>query len=181
MPHTHLHLISPSFQVASAVGRAEVLACIFFLFSLLCYMAAVSNGSGKTLTATENTKWPFVILSILMSSLSLLSKEQGVTGIGVCAVFDVFLNWDHVWCRRGRGSHDTTTGPVSSSEQISQSTNHKLTKATKNHVNNGLHVNGISSKLSSLKKSRKLTNNPSLAHNMSQRIGGYVHCRYTDW
>lgn len=149
-------------------------------------MAAVSNGSGKTLTSTEHTKWSFVLLSILMSSLSLLSKEQGVTVIGVCAAFDVFLNWDHVWCslsRKGRDSRDTTTRTTSSSELISQQTNHKLTKAsiaTNSHVNNGLHVNGMSSKPSTSKKSKKLSSvgNPSPAQNMAQRIGGYVHCRY---
>lgn len=142
-------------------------------------MAAVSNGRGKTLAATGHTKWPFVLLSILMSSLSLLSKEQGVTVIGVCAAFDVFLNWDHVWCslsRKRRDSHDTT----SNSELISQQTNYKLTKAsiaTNSHVNNGLHVNGISSKLSTAKKNKKLNGvrNPSLVQNMAQRIGGYIY------
>lgn len=133
----------------------------------------MSNGSGRKLTATEHTKWPFVLLSLLMSSLSLLSKEQGVTVLGVCAAFDVFLNWDHVWfsiSKKRRDSHDTTSSP----ELMSQQTNHitRASIASSSHVNNGLHANGISSKLS--KKSRKSrgVRDGSQAQNMAQRIGG---------
>jgi len=38
-----------------------------------------------------------VILCILFSGFSLLSKEQGVTALAVCAGYDVLINWSPLW------------------------------------------------------------------------------------
>ena len=68
-----------------------------------------------------------------MSLLSLLSKEQGVTVLGVCAAFDVFIHWDSVmslWRRK-------------TLEQVSEKTE-ILSKASS--VRNS-HINGLSSNI----------------------------------
>ena len=39
------------------------------------------------------TNWRYVALSICFTVCSVLSKEQGVTAVGVCVVCDVLLNW----------------------------------------------------------------------------------------
>ncbi len=44
------------------------------------------NGGGAT-------KWHYVALSICLSAFSMLSKEQGVTALVVCAGYDVLLHW----------------------------------------------------------------------------------------
>lgn len=36
-------------------------------------------------------------MCVLFSTCSLLSKEQGVTVLGVCAGYDIFLNWELLW------------------------------------------------------------------------------------
>ena len=52
---------------------------------------------GGSLVATGGTKWHYVILSVVLSTCSMLSKEQGITALGVCAGFDVLLHWEAVW------------------------------------------------------------------------------------
>jgi tetratricopeptide (TPR) repeat protein len=156
-------------------------------------MRAVSKGSGETLTAAEHTKWPLVFLSVLMSSLSLLSKEQGVTVIGVCVAFDIFLNWNTVLGRLSEtktniGSLDEQKTNVSDTH--SQQMNQKLTRAStgnstcvssdKNGSSVAPHVNGISSRTTNTKRSSKSRSDRSSGsaklQNMVQRIGFLVVC-----
>lgn len=85
--------ITSYLQVASAVGRAEVLSCIFFLLAVLTYLRAISEGRGRTIKSLTRIKIHLVILTIVFSACAMLSKEQGVTAIGVCAGYDCLLNW----------------------------------------------------------------------------------------
>ena len=115
-------------QVANTVGRAEVLSCIFLLGALLAYSKAVSTENKEgSLLATESTKWHYVILSVVLSACSMLSKEQGITALGVCASFDVLLHWEVVWSillkRSAAGSKDDDTKQASG--KASQRRHHK--------------------------------------------------------
>lgn len=124
-------------QVASVVGRAEVLACVFFLLSLLCYMKGVSTSRGRLLVPTAETQWHYVLLGVLMSACSLLSKEQGITALGVCAAFDVFLNWDSIWNAVARNKHSRKAVAVEEKmvESDSSSQNsHRTILPNGNHV-----------------------------------------------
>ena len=78
--------------VASVVGRAEILACLFFLLSLMSYFRSVhcSNVTGVRTVCTE-FNWGWLACSMLMAVLGLFSKEQGVTVLGVCTIIDVFI------------------------------------------------------------------------------------------
>lgn len=38
----------------------------------------------------------FIALSLFLALLSMLSKEQGITVIGVCAAYDVLVHWNEV-------------------------------------------------------------------------------------
>lgn len=86
-----------SLQVASIVGRAEVLSCIFFLLSILSYCKAVSKGQGPALSPLPHTKWSYVLISIFLCVCAMLSKEQGIVSLGVCATFDIVLHWKVFW------------------------------------------------------------------------------------
>ena len=88
------HKILFSLQVASIVGRAEVLSCIFFLLSLLSYLKAITSIKYSSHLPLQQTRWMWVMVCVFFSACSLLSKEQGVTVLGVCAGYDVFLNWE---------------------------------------------------------------------------------------
>ena len=125
-----------SLQVASVVGRAEVLACVFFLLSLLCYIRGVSTGSGRLLVPAVGTRWHYVLLGVFMCVCSLLSKEQGITALGVCAAFDVFLNWDSIWSAVAGNKH---SGKVAVEEKTvdsdaSSQNSHRTVMANGNHV-----------------------------------------------
>ena len=194
--HQHAPLIIPSnkiyvriiiliLQIASVVGRAEALACVFFLLSLLCYMRGISHGNGEMLSVRECTKWPLVLLSVLMSSLSMLSKEQGVTVVGVCVSFDVFLNWNKVLGRLSQNRTDIGSldgQKINIAEINSQQMNHRASIRTSTYISSDNitssalpHVNGISSRTAtSAKKSRKAHSSASggsEVRNMVQRIG----------
>lgn len=66
--------------VAGVVGRADVLACLFFLLSLFVYIHCCHSDS---LT--------YCLLSVLLAGLSMLCKEQGLAVLAVSAVYDVFI------------------------------------------------------------------------------------------
>jgi hypothetical protein len=87
----------PLLQVASIVGRAEVLSCIFFILSILSYCKGVSKGQGPSLSPLPSTNWSYVMVSVLLCLCSMLSKEQGIVALGVCATFDVILHWNMFW------------------------------------------------------------------------------------
>ena len=102
--------------VAGVVGRADVLACLFFILAFLCYMryckyrdkngaltwkhgqhgaAAPSSGQrGKALRYTADgsvQKWGYLAGCAVCTAAAMLSKEQGVTVLAVCVVYDIFL------------------------------------------------------------------------------------------
>ena len=59
--------------------------------------AVTEKHRGGSLVATAGTRWHYVALSVVLSTCSMLSKEQGITSLGVCAGFDVLLHWEAVW------------------------------------------------------------------------------------
>ncbi|CAK1551538.1 unnamed protein product [Leptosia nina] len=69
--------------VAGVVGRADVLACIFFLSSLLVYHRPTSNKKS-------------VCLSVVLGGLSMLAKETGVTILLLNLAIDFYRCWPFV-------------------------------------------------------------------------------------
>ena len=145
-------------QVASIVGRAEVVSCIFFILALLTYSKSTSSGSGSTITSLRRTNWPLLALSTVFSTCALLSKEQGVMVIGVCASYDVFVHWDELWTVvfskfRSSSSHtkqdkfktdtDTVKGSDTSSESV---VNHQVSQGSS--TNKSTTINGMTTRLS---------------------------------
>ena len=92
---TFLFIVHPihTEAVASVVGRAEILACLFFLLSLIAYLRSVNYTNIVTDVGTVHTEfsWSWLASSMLLAVLALFSKEQGVTVLGVCAVIDVLI------------------------------------------------------------------------------------------
>ncbi|XP_034241135.1 protein O-mannosyl-transferase TMTC1-like isoform X3 [Thrips palmi] len=69
--------------VAGVVGRADVLAGVFFLLSFLAY---------------HDSEWraPRVGASVLLAVLALLSKETGIMALPVGLLFDLYRTWSAV-------------------------------------------------------------------------------------
>lgn len=86
----------PLLQVANVVGRAESLSCIFFLLSVLSYTHSIGGLRRSPLLPVSHVRWPFTLLSVVFAACAMLSKEQGITALGVCAAFDVLVHWETV-------------------------------------------------------------------------------------
>lgn len=79
--------------VAGVVGRADIGACFFFLLALLCYMEYVKlrdrihdpGGNGTS-------RFGYFLATSVLTTASMLTKEQGVTVLGVCAAYDLFVH-----------------------------------------------------------------------------------------
>ena len=70
--------------VAGAVGRAELLSSIFFLLALLSFHKHSGRGA-----AAKSGSYLHLLLPGLAAGLAMLSKEQGVTVIGLCIVHEL--------------------------------------------------------------------------------------------
>ncbi|KAL9965732.1 hypothetical protein ACROYT_G029574 [Oculina patagonica] len=75
--------------IANVVGRADILCGFFYLLALLSYFNCFSEG-----TTNDSSKRPTKYSRLWLAScifwcvLSLFSKENGITVLGVCVVYD---------------------------------------------------------------------------------------------
>lgn len=92
----NLHCTFSSLQVANVVGRAESLSCIFFLLSVLSYTHSIGGLRRSPFLPPSHVGWPFTLLGVLFAACAMLSKEQGIMALGVCAAFDVLAHWETV-------------------------------------------------------------------------------------
>lgn len=72
--------------VAGVVGRADLLGALFFLLSFLGYCKGLRESHKE---GTHRTFW--VLLSVLLGAVAMLCKEQGITVLGLNAVFDILV------------------------------------------------------------------------------------------
>ena len=143
-------------QVASIVGRAEVVSCIFFTLALLAYSRSMSSGFGSTITSLRRTNWPLLALSIVFSTCALLSKEQGVMVIGVCASYDIFVHWNDLWTgvfskfRSSRNSHakQEFKNDTDNTAQSSDTLENHQTNQGGSLTNRSTTINGMTARLS---------------------------------
>ncbi len=69
--------------VTGVVGRAELLASVFFLLVFLQY--------GKMCRQSGGLRWRGMMLVCLLIAAAMLSKEQGITVIAVCVLQEVIV------------------------------------------------------------------------------------------
>lgn len=69
--------------VTGVVGRAELLSSIFLLAAFLSYTR--SKGADQSIV------WSPIALTVVLVAIATLCKEQGVTVIGICCVYEVFV------------------------------------------------------------------------------------------
>ncbi|XP_029457512.1 protein O-mannosyl-transferase TMTC3 isoform X1 [Rhinatrema bivittatum] len=91
--------------VTGVVGRAELLSSIFFLAAFLSYTR--SKGPDNSIV------WTPIAVAVFLVAIATLCKEQGVTVVGICCIYEVFiaqgytlpLLWDAMkQILRGKGS-----------------------------------------------------------------------------
>lgn len=69
--------------VTGVVGRAELLSSIFLLAAFLAYT--------KSKGADHSIVWTPIILTVFLVAVATLCKEQGITVIGICCIYEVFV------------------------------------------------------------------------------------------
>lgn len=69
--------------VTGVVGRAELLSSIFYLLVLKLY--------GKSSKPSGSISWPPLFFSVILVTMATLSKEQGITVVGVCCVYELLV------------------------------------------------------------------------------------------
>ncbi|KAK6487890.1 protein O-mannosyl-transferase TMTC3-like isoform X2 [Huso huso] len=79
--------------VTGVVGRAELLSSVFLLAAFLSYTK--SKGLDNSIV------WTPIALSVILVACATLCKEQGITVIGICCVYEVFVvqgfTLPHLW------------------------------------------------------------------------------------
>ncbi|XP_061531867.1 protein O-mannosyl-transferase TMTC3 isoform X2 [Phycodurus eques] len=69
--------------VTGVVGRAELLSSIFLLAAFLAYT--------KSTGADHSIVWAPIAVTVVLVAAATLCKEQGITVVGVCCVYEVFV------------------------------------------------------------------------------------------
>ena len=84
--------------VAGVVGRADILACIFFLLSFLSYISYCKRRdvSCSSLNFCSDvpgmSRWSPLVRCAIFTMTAMLCKEQGITVLPVCALYDTFIH-----------------------------------------------------------------------------------------
>ena len=73
------------------VGRAEVVSCVFFLLSFLSYHRLLMSGAARPVA-----RWLAMAASLFFAICSMLSKEQGITALGICGAYDILHHWTDI-------------------------------------------------------------------------------------
>lgn len=69
--------------VTGVVGRAELLSSIFLLAAFLSYT--------KSTSPHHSIVWTPIALTVVLVAVATLCKEQGITVVGICCVYEVFV------------------------------------------------------------------------------------------
>lgn len=68
------------------VGRAELLAALFYLLSFQCYVKATHQSKDFP---PENFSYGFLGMAVILCGISTLCKETGITVLASCATYDL--------------------------------------------------------------------------------------------
>ena len=71
--------------MTGVVGRAELLASLAYLSAILTYAKAAHKSFPK------KTRWRYLVLTVILTAIAMLCKEQGITVLAVCAAFEIFV------------------------------------------------------------------------------------------
>ncbi|XP_077517055.1 protein O-mannosyl-transferase Tmtc3-like isoform X2 [Amblyomma americanum] len=69
--------------VTGVVGRAESLSSVFFLLAFLAYARAADRW--------KRTEWRPLVACVVLVAVATLCKEQGITVVAVCFVYEIFI------------------------------------------------------------------------------------------
>lgn len=71
--------------VAGVVGRADLLCALFYFLAFIVYCSSLHLDWGVYQAV-------MLLLSMILSAIAMFCKEQGITVIGLCSLYDVIVN-----------------------------------------------------------------------------------------
>ncbi|XP_071084999.1 protein O-mannosyl-transferase TMTC4-like [Haliotis cracherodii] len=78
-------------SVAGVVGRADLLCALTFLLSFLLYARACLSPTSMVSYRPESFSLVSLLASMCLCVVSTFCKEQGITVIGICSVYDIIM------------------------------------------------------------------------------------------
>ncbi|XP_067669519.1 protein O-mannosyl-transferase TMTC4-like [Haliotis asinina] len=78
-------------SVAGIVGRADLLCALTFLLSFLLYARGCLSPSCLVSYRPESFSLVSILVSMCLCVVSTFCKEQGITVIGICSVYDIVV------------------------------------------------------------------------------------------
>lgn len=72
--------------VAGVVGRADILATVFYLLTVILYIKHVQSRERGSISFEQ---WVTLLLTIVAATAAILCKETAVTSLLVCGIYDV--------------------------------------------------------------------------------------------
>ncbi|CAB3380082.1 Hypothetical predicted protein [Cloeon dipterum] len=86
--------------VAGIVGRADLLCALFFFLAFLSYCKSVDS-SLHSYRIFSSVIW--LDLTMIFTMVSMLCKEQGITVLGLCSVYDLVNLWQEQEPKKRKG------------------------------------------------------------------------------
>ena len=83
-----------SLLVSCSVPKPFV--AMFFIASFLAYIKSHKFTTNNSQLREVHTQWLWLVFCFLLCTASMLCKEQGITVLGVCAVYEVMVLLSHV-------------------------------------------------------------------------------------
>ncbi|XP_067670593.1 protein O-mannosyl-transferase TMTC4-like [Haliotis asinina] len=78
-------------SVAGVVGRADLLCALAGLMAFLLYARSCCSSSSMVTYRPESFSLVSILASMCLCAVSTFCKEQGITVIGICSVFDIVV------------------------------------------------------------------------------------------
>lgn len=79
-------------SVSAVVGRADLLCAFFFILSFLAYIkACIKDVCDDELFRPSSISYVWLSVSMVLSAISVLCKEQGITVIGIISAYDILM------------------------------------------------------------------------------------------
>jgi len=86
--------------VAGIVGRADLIACNFYILTLLAYIKHVQWRTDKC----DVRHWLALGVAILCASAAVLCKETAVTALAVCVIYDIVKGFNNTFSLKDKVS-----------------------------------------------------------------------------
>ena len=92
------------YRLQALLDVLNLVSAVFFFLAFLVYVKAVNESNVLS-------SWVRVAVCVVLAACSMLSKEPGITVLGMCIGYDILSHWQLVW-DGGKNPSATHNGSV---------------------------------------------------------------------